>query len=146
VLTRRALLGAAVLGVGAATAGCRSHHAVVRRPAVDPDSAALAAARAQEQALVAQLDRLIARAPAALAASLGSTRSAHLAHLDALTSRRSDVRTPARQTLGARFAVVDRALRQSVPALARAADAAHGGHTAAVLASIAAAHAAELRS
>jgi hypothetical protein len=118
-ISRRAILVASAVAPVAAVAGCRD-----RPPArPDPDAAAIAAARDTEQRLVAGYG----------AAGNARLRAEHLAHLTALggvmpTTPAASVEDPASLA------------HASVPALQSAAIAAHAGHVAAVLASIAAAH------
>lgn len=117
-VSRRALLVAAPV---AFVAGCRD-----RRPArPDPDAAALAAARDTEVRLVA----------AYAAAGDDRLRAEHLAHLTALGGVLPSASSP--PSAGDPASLV----RGSVASLQSAAIAAHAGHVAAVLASIAAAHA-----
>ncbi len=116
-VSRRALLVAAPV---AFVAGCRD-----RRPArPDPDAAAIAAARDTEVRLVAAY------------AALGDDRlrAEHLAHLTALGGALPTASPP---PAGDPASLV----RGSVAALQSAAIGAHAGHVAAILASIAAAHA-----
>jgi hypothetical protein len=116
-LSRRALLGAAVIVV----AGCTT----TRHPAApDPDAATVAAARDSELQLLASY---VTGTP---------EHTAHLAHLRALGGDLpSSPATPGTATQ----ATADEAA--SVPVLQAAARGAHNGTTAAVLASIAASHA-----
>jgi hypothetical protein len=117
-LTRRALLGAAVLVL----AGCRSHgHATPR----DADADALASARAGETALLSSY------------AEGTPDHTAHLAHLQALGGTPP---TPAARS-GATVAPAYTDLRGSVAVLQGAAVRARAGATAAAFASIAASHA-----
>lgn len=129
-ISRRALLtgaGAALLG-GAGLAGCTSG----RSPAPsDPDAAALEAARQGERALLANY------------AGDDPSYRTHLAHLHALGG--SEPTPTATSSVAADPRVAAAAEAASVPALQAAAVAAASGHNAALLASIAACHAALAR-
>jgi hypothetical protein len=116
-LSRRALLGAAVI----VAAGCTARH---RSAGADPDAPALAAARAGELVLLSN-------------AAVGTTAyAAHLAHLQALGARPpSPGATPPVAPPGYADAAA------SVPVLQAAAERTSDGALAAKLASIAASHA-----
>jgi hypothetical protein len=118
-LTRRTVLGAAVV----AAAGCTTRHGDRRAGADDPDSRALAAARAAELALLAGT------------AEGSPAYAAHLAHLHALGG------DPAPTPAAGSTAPPATDLRSSVSRLQAAAQTARTGAAAALLASIAASHA-----
>lgn len=118
-VSRRTILVAMPVGVAASLAACRGR----ARPRIDPDAAALAAARDTEQRLVASYG----------AAGDTARRDLHAAHLAALGGTMPSA--PAEIAADPRGLV-----RSSVAGLQTAAVGAHSGHVAAVLASIAAAH------
>lgn len=148
-LTRRALLGAAVVTV----AGC--HHSS-RRPAAatpPPDAAAIRTATIDELELVATYDKLIRNAPAAKRPALEVERAIHATHLAALhsvnptglnptglnpTGLSSPTAGPVRSSTVAEG--IPAALRKSIGQLQSLATAAIVGANAALLASIAASH------
>lgn len=137
-VTRRALLAGAL---AAAAAGCTTHHPDT--PA-DPDAAVVASARDAERALLAAIDALIAGG--SVPASFRLARADHAAHLAALDRRAGATRrarpsaTPSAGSSSALLA----AQRAGAAALQQAADAAAAGPTAALLASIAASHLAQV--
>jgi len=142
-LTRRSLLG---LSVVLAVAGCRPRH----RPAATrphaptaSDAAALAAAAAIERDLLAGYDAAIAQLDAVAATPLTAARDRHRAHLAALTRTIRTTGSSASPTPGRTPATLGPALTASVGQLQAAANRADSGALAALLASVAAEHAAD---
>jgi hypothetical protein len=136
-VSRRALLGS----IAAFAVGCRSS----RRKAPDPDAAALAEARDTETRLIAAYTALATTAQGADATSYARFTAAHQAHLEALTTQVAASRSPspsAPSTLSR--ADTGALVSSSATRLQAAALAASSGHHAAVLASIAGAHLAEV--
>ena len=143
-LTRRSLLGLA--GVAALGAGCRAHSHQLGTAA--PDEAALDAAADAERGLLARYDAAVARLDAVAAGPLTRARDRHREHLRALTTLRSPSGSAAPATAvppatTAPAGTLDAALGASVRSLQAAAARAGSGQVAAVLASIAAEHAAD---
>ena len=137
-LTRRSLLGVAA---GVVLAGCRPHH---RRSTLPPvaDTAALAAALSAEQTLLASYDRAIATTDAVAAGRLSVARQRHAEHVQALQARLPTPSPPV-PSAAATTTSLATALRASSLQLQSAAVSARAGQTAALLASIAAEHAAD---
>ena len=142
-LTRRSLLG---LTVVLAVAGCRPRH---RRSAAPPsalntaDAAALATAAATERDLLAGYDAAIARLDAVAATALTAARERHGEHLTALSRSSGAAGHSSSPTPGRTPATLDPALAASVGQLQAAAVRAGSGTVAALLASVAAEHAAD---
>ena len=137
-LTRRSLLG--VLA-GVVVAGCRPRRH--RREAADVrDSAALTSAAHAEEGLIADYDQAIAGLDAVAAGDLMRARQRHAAHLRALRSVARGA-SPASAPAGTGSAALTSTLLASAASLRAAAVSAHDGPTAALLASIAAEHAAD---
>jgi hypothetical protein len=131
--SRRAVLLAAVV----TAAGCGKHRRPKQtpRPAA-PDAAALVTARNGERLLLASYDAKIAHATPQALPRLQVERAVHATHLAALRG------TAASAADIAVVSDIGRALRDSARTLRRLALAAVDGSNAAVLASIAASHAA----
>jgi hypothetical protein len=146
-LTRRSLLGATV---ALAVAGCRSRRGrTAVRPTDAPlaDRAAIESAAELERTLIARYDAAVAQLDAVAAGPLSRARDRHLAHLDAFDAamgRRSpsSTATPAIAPDGATSSGLTAALTASAGALESAAVRADSGQVAALLASVAAEHAA----
>jgi hypothetical protein len=140
-LTRRSLLGVAA---GLAVAGCRPKR---RRPAASPppDAAALTVAIDVEEALIADYDSVIAASDAVAAGRLGLARERHAAHTRALRRAATGASPTATPTPATGSGVpLTETLRTSAESLRTAAVGAREGSTAALLASIAAEHAADI--
>ena len=142
-LTRRALLGG-IIAVSAAA--CRPRHS--RRPGLATDDrTSVDSAVTDEQALMAMYDAAIAELDAVAAGPLTAARARHAAHLQALT----DVRRPtptattsaAPVTGPADRSTLTAALATSAESLREMAVRAEDGRLAAMLASVAAEHAAD---
>ena len=140
-LTRRALLMAAA---GLVLAGCRPRSS--RTPALSlADRTAIEDALDAEQELLAAYDAAVARLDAVAATPLARARDRHAVHVAALASAS---RSPARPTSSPATDAPDLlrlrvALQEGAGTLRTAAVAASDGKTAALLASIAAEHAAD---
>ena len=142
-LTRRSLLG---LTVVLAVAGCRPrHHRAATRPdGLDAtDAAAVAGAVATERDLLAGYDAAIARLDAVAATPLTAARDRHRAHLAALTRTTGTAGPSGSRTPGRTPATLGPALTASVGQLQAAAIRSDSGMLAALLASVAAEHAAD---
>ncbi|MDQ1705841.1 MAG: hypothetical protein QOF18_2207 [Frankiaceae bacterium] len=139
-VTRRTLL----TGVAAAAlAACRPRHRLAA-PLPDPDTAALTAAAESERVLISAYDALtVTAAPGADTAATAMALAGHRAHLIALEAL---LATPTSSPTGPPpLAAPDQltaAVRASVAKLQKAAMSAADGRSAALLASIAAWHAA----
>jgi hypothetical protein len=140
-LTRRALLTAAG---GLVVAGCRPKRRRPSPPAA-ADTTAVADALMAERELLGAYDAVIARADVAAATALSRARARHSAHVAALAAATRTPTAPISSTPvpAAPAAHVGADLKQSVRTLQAAAIAAADGPTAALLASIAAEHAAD---
>jgi len=138
-LTRRALLGAPALVWLAA--GCRPRGHLTGLASAD--RTVLRAAIDAEEGLLASYDAAIARLDAVAAGSLTRARDRHQEHLRALTAtstpRETTSPAPARTPTGD----VNDVLATSVVTLQRSGVSARSGEVAALLASIAAEHAAD---
>jgi hypothetical protein len=134
-ITRRALLGCAGLVLVGCRGGSASPAPSAARPG--PDAAALAAARSGELQLLLSYDTAILRASARQRPPLQVARALHATHLTALGAS-----VPPATRRGARIRDLPAALAASARSLQVLAVAAHDGHNAATLASIAASHAA----
>jgi hypothetical protein len=135
VLTRRALLGL----IGLSVAGCSKHaKAIPPKPAVVPDAAALASARASEQMLLDAYAAKIRAAPVHERAPLVVARAVHATHLAALHGTPAPLGTAA--TAGTIAVPLRSALRASATSLRRFSLVATDGGNAALFASIAASH------
>jgi hypothetical protein len=134
-ITRRTLLGCA----GLVLVGCRGGSASPIPSAVspDPDAAALAAARSGELQLLLSYDTAILRASAKQRPPLQVARALHATHLTALGAT-----APSATRRGPRIRNLPAALAASARSLQGLAVAAHDGHNAATLASLAASHSA----
>jgi hypothetical protein len=134
-ISRRTLLGCA----GLVLVGCRGGSASPGRSAASPgpDAAALTAARQGELALLLSYDTAILRASAHQRPALQVARALHATHLTALGGS-----PPPSTRRGPRIHDLPSALSASARTLQGLAVAAHDGHNAATLASIAASHAA----
>lgn len=140
-LTRRSLLGVAA---GLAVAGCRPHR---RRPttAPNPDAGVLTAAVTAEEALLADYDRAIAASDAVAAGRLTFARDRHATHLRALRAAVTGSSPSTAPTPGSGSgAPLTTSLRSSTATLRTAAVGARDGRTAALLASVAAEHSADV--
>lgn len=137
-LTRRSLLG--VLA-GVAVSGCRPRRHR-RNPTSAHDSTALTSAAAAEEGLIADYDRAITGLDAVAAGNLTRARQRHSAHLRALRTATATA-SPAGAPAAAGPMSLTTSLRASAASLRTAAVSAHDGPTAALLASIAAEHAAD---
>jgi hypothetical protein len=143
-VTRRAVLAGVAAG---ALAGCRPHRS--KRPHVpSEDLAALDQAIQGEHLLLARYDEAIARLDAVAAGRLSRARDRHTAHLQALTAVRRPSASPSptaptpspaaggRPPLPSLLAASSLSLRQTAVRV-------HSGRLAALLASVAAEHAAD---
>jgi hypothetical protein len=140
-LTRRALLTAAG---GLALAGCRPKRRRSPLPTA-ADAPAVADALAAERDLVTAYDDALAQDDAVAATALSRARARHAEHIAALTAA---VRTPTASTSSTPLAStpatrIRASLRLNAGTLQAAATAVTSGATAALLASIAAEHAAD---
>jgi hypothetical protein len=131
-ISRRALLGLAVLGV----AGCGKHRhpRAAPQPIVVPDAAALTTARRLEQMLLASYDERLAHASPRHRPRLQVERAIHATHLSALKA------TPKAGAHPTAVHNLEHALRTSARTLRAQANAATDGSNAALFASIAASH------
>jgi hypothetical protein len=134
-ITRRTLLGCAGLVLVGCRGGSASPGPSAKPPG--PDAAALATARSGELQLLLSYDTAILRASAQQRPPLQVARALHATHLTALGAT-----APPTTRRGRRIHDLPTALAASARSLRDLAVAAHDGHNAATLASIAASHAA----
>jgi hypothetical protein len=138
-LTRRSLLGLAAAVPLAA--GCHDRHRPVGLAGAD--ETAITSAVAAERALLARYDEAIAQLDAVAAGPLTRARDRHRLHLRALAARSPSTSATPSAASAAPSGSVSTALAATVTTLQAAAVAARSGHVAALLASIAAEHAAD---